>query len=553
MKPDSEPSVTVLVAKVGGYGSLSHRDEQLTLELLNEHQLTISEMLAALGGQSIQATSAAIVAHFDHASLAAGAAIELITHMRRRNGVVANERRLSLQIGIHAAPGALVPEPTLRVAHSLAGIAAAGGICVSAAAAKALGGRRPILEPMGLSRLDAASPPLEVLRLRLPWERRVARGRRSWARVVTQVTLVALVALGVGLSVALYRAGHLPRPAAVAVSAPVPVLAAPPPALAAGTAAATCPESLNKGLMLLRHGSAADLVAAVALLRGAADAAPACAAAHLGLAEGYVRLAVNGTDRSASFERADAAVSRALALADDVAAAHALAATLARRVDFDWRRSEASLQKALEIAPDDLAAHLERALLFTTLGEPVKAMTEVESARALDPLSAATLTTVAQIGNLTRNPTIAVDAARQALALDPLGAAATAELALAHLHLDKLSEASALAHRAAKLAPDRPRYAGILGVALARAAETSRAREVLATLTNHSADRPEAATSIAWIYAALGETDEAGGWLMKACEAKDDGALYLRLDPLFDSLRPTAGFASAEACMNLRR
>ena len=58
-------------------------------------------------------------------------------------------------------------------------------------------------------------------------------------------------------------------------------------------------------------------------------------------------------------------------------------------------------------------------------------------------------------------------------------------------------------------------------------------------------------TSIAVVYAGLGEADQALAWLEKACGDHDDGLLLLKVHPIYDSLRASPRFQNILREMNL--
>jgi hypothetical protein len=74
---------------------------------------------------------------------------------------------------------------------------------------------------------------------------------------------------------------------------------------------------------------------------------------------------------------------------------------------------------------------------------------------------------------------------------------------------------------------------------------------VLEQLRALSAQRYVPSYSIAAIYAALGERDEAFAWLERAYDEHDSWMDYLGLDPRLDGLRSDARFAGLLQRMKL--
>jgi len=59
------------------------------------------------------------------------------------------------------------------------------------------------------------------------------------------------------------------------------------------------------------------------------------------------------------------------------------------------------------------------------------------------------------------------------------------------------------------------------------------------------------ARDIAIIYAGLGEKDQAFKWLRQACEERNGLLVYLKVDPIFKSLRTDPRFAEILQCVGL--
>jgi hypothetical protein len=87
-----------------------------------------------------------------------------------------------------------------------------------------------------------------------------------------------------------------------------------------------------------------------------------------------------------------------------------------------------------------------------------------------------------------------------------------------------------------------PRVTGMLGYADAAAGKSAEARKVLEDLKTLSPGRYAFALPIARIHAALGEKDQAFEWLRKACDERDSGVIWLKVDPTLDNLRSDPRF-----------
>src|SRR5260370_5785214 len=83
---------------------------------------------------------------------------------------------------------------------------------------------------------------------------------------------------------------------------------------------------------------------------------------------------------------AKAAAAMALKIDDELAEAHASLAH-ARLHNWEWRECQVEFRRALELNPGYPSAHQWYSELLAATGRLDEAITEVECARALDPLS----------------------------------------------------------------------------------------------------------------------------------------------------------------------
>lgn len=82
----------------------------------------------------------------------------------------------------------------------------------------------------------------------------------------------------------------------------------------------------------------------------------------------------------------------------------------------------------------------------------------------------------------------------------------------------------------------------LLGHAYAVSGNAIEARKVLKDLSDLRNRRYVSSSTVAAIYAALGEKDEAFNWLEKAYEERDVWLMNLKVDPVFNNIRSDARF-----------
>lgn len=225
-------------------------------------------------------------------------------------------------------------------------------------------------------------------------------------------------------------------------------------------------------------------------------------------------------------------VERALALAPDLAYAHAEMGWIKRAHDWDWEGADAAYQRALALEPGSRAAVVGASVLAFTLGR-------LDEAIGLDA---------------------------RAIELDPLSVGPRINLGIHLYYAGRLGEAAGALTKALELSPEFPITRALLGRVLLL---QGRPQEALAEierepdqvwrryglcLAYHAAGRAKEADAtlaafvkgykdtmafqIAEIFAYRGKPDEAFAWLDRAFAQRDGGMADLKNNPL---LKPLEG------------
>ena len=92
---------------------------------------------------------------------------------------------------------------------------------------------------------------------------------------------------------------------------------------------------------------------------------------------------------------------------------------------------------------------------------------------------------------------------------------------------------------------------GLLGYALAKAGRENEARKLLKELWDLEQKSHKTATTYAFIYVGLGETDKGFDWLDKAADAHESVILHIPVDPFADSIRSHPRYKALLRKMNL--
>ena len=115
-------------------------------------------------------------------------------------------------------------------------------------------------------------------------------------------------------------------------------------------------------------------------------------------------------------------------------------------------------------------------------------------------------------------------------------------LGRAYLQKASYPEATAEFRKALQLSDGDTNDLAALGLALAASHQPAEARKILDQLKERSQQTYVQPMWLAVIYIALGEKDQAFDWMQKAYEDRSAWLVYLKVDPLFDSVRQDARF-----------
>ncbi len=270
---------------------------------------------------------------------------------------------------------------------------------------------------------------------------------------------------------------------------------------------------------------------------------PSFALAYAGLADCYVVPAIRLPPREA-MPKAKAAAMRALELDETLAEAHASLGRVLAAYDWDWTNAEKEYKRAIELNPRYAVAHQWYGGYLALMGRSNEAIAERKRALELEPLS---LTINFELGlafYYARDYDQAIEQFQKTLELDQNFPPPRAFLPAAYEQKGMYGEAIAEFKKAIPLR-------GISEVGFLRAGlghiyavsgKKSEARKVLAELKQLSEQGYVPATSVALIYAGLGEKDQAFAWLDKGYEQRAFQMQWLKIEPRWDNLRSDSRF-----------
>jgi TolB-like protein/DNA-binding winged helix-turn-helix (wHTH) protein/Tfp pilus assembly protein PilF len=272
---------------------------------------------------------------------------------------------------------------------------------------------------------------------------------------------------------------------------------------------------------------------------------PMYASAYSGLADAYAMLGFRGAYPSKdALAKAKAAALKAIQLDNTLADPHASLAFIAETHEWDWGTAEREYKRALELNPDDARAHHWYAGYLMYVGRYDEGIAEAKRARDLDPLSLPVNNALAGRLLVAGRYNEALVQVQKTLELNPNFAPAHQTLGWAYLRTGKHQEAIQEFQKAVQLSgTDDTDFVLDLGFAYATSGKREEARRILAKLKRRHEQRLAPSGSIAIVYGALGEFNEAFAWLEKAYEERDPELTYLNVPVRrFEPLRHDARF-----------
>ena len=280
---------------------------------------------------------------------------------------------------------------------------------------------------------------------------------------------------------------------------------------------------------------------------------PNYALAHVGLAEYYeVASVYTYTSRMETNPKLKAAATRALAIDETQAEAHALLAA-AYELDWGWAAAARQYERALELNPNNSRTHVLYGFHFQHLANREQAFTHFRRAVELDPLNLNSNENLGQEYMFAKHYDQAVEQEKKILEIDPGYAQAHLDLSAIYLFEGKYELWLEEWEKGARLNNDSEALALFKAVSQEYPKSGFRgAMKRCAELREEQSKRMYVDPAmIAHSYALLADKDKAFGWLERAYAEKSGYLLYLKSDPAYDPLRSDPRYADLLRRMGL--
>jgi DNA-binding winged helix-turn-helix (wHTH) protein/TolB-like protein/Flp pilus assembly protein TadD len=299
-----------------------------------------------------------------------------------------------------------------------------------------------------------------------------------------------------------------------------------------------------KGRYHLKKFTTAEVNTAIGYFEQAIAKDSNYALAYAGLADGYLELSTPSigllTARE-SLSKAKAAALKALEIDETLVEARVALANIKRNV-WDWLGAEREYKRIIELNPNSPPAHSEYGGYLSQVGRHDQCIAEMKRALELDPLDSYLNSDFGFRLYIARRYDEAIEQFQKCLDMEPYSWTPHNGLAWVYEEQGKYDEAIAEYQKAKSLTGNN---AGILcgfGSVYAALGKRAEARNMIAQMQKLSKQRYVSAYLLAQVYARLGEKDEALAWLQKGYEDGDIWMKWLKVDRMFDSVRPDPRF-----------
>jgi serine/threonine protein kinase/Tfp pilus assembly protein PilF len=244
-----------------------------------------------------------------------------------------------------------------------------------------------------------------------------------------------------------------------------------------------------------------------------------------------------------SFPKAKEAIDKALALDENLAEAHNALSSYKGGYLFDNYGSERESLRAIELNPNYATAHhWYGSGSLAALQRWDEALAEMHRAQELDPLSVIISTDTAFTFYMSRRYDEAIAQFQRTLALDPNFYFAHWELAAAYHQKRMYREAIEEYQKAIRLNDD-PWVRAMFGRTLAKSGNRAEASKILEQLKTETTHRYVPSVCFVALYSALGDNENAFGWLEKDFTNRESNPRTYDWAPYLDDLRGDARFA----------
>jgi TolB-like protein/Tfp pilus assembly protein PilF len=309
----------------------------------------------------------------------------------------------------------------------------------------------------------------------------------------------------------------------------------------------TQPEAYDaylKGRYLVTKDTLPDLERSIPYFDQATEKDPNFAAAYAAAVDARVLLAVwKNTPAGEVLPKAGADARKAIALDPALAEAYAALGAVNFRFEWNWPEAEKNIKRAVALNPSNPNHHILYADYLVSRGEIEATVSEVKQAIKLDPVSLLTNGLSAFLYLRAHRYDEAIAQANRMLELEPKSPAAHDCLARAYTYKGMYQEAREVMLKQMRLNGDKPEKIAAFSRGDAKEAILNSYRQNPAWMKAAvQKGNKIPAHSFAATYTQIGDKDQAFAWLEKSYAAREPSFVFLKINPVYDSLHSDPRF-----------
>jgi tetratricopeptide (TPR) repeat protein len=233
------------------------------------------------------------------------------------------------------------------------------------------------------------------------------------------------------------------------------------------------------------------------------------------------------------------AATKALALDDSLADAHAALGYAQFAYHMDWAAAEAELKRAVELNPGSVDAHYDYAQYLSTQGRFADSIAESRRAQELDPVSPRVIGLLGYYYLAAGRYDDSVAQFKKTLELDPTAPWLHCMLGWTYArqgaYAEAIAETEKMGSWVSPVTPENQFFAAGLGWIYALSGRRSDALRVLAQLNELDKHAFVDQYNIAMVYVGLGDKDQAFAALERAYSHSTSG-VFLKADPFWNTV-----------------
>ena len=242
--------------------------------------------------------------------------------------------------------------------------------------------------------------------------------------------------------------------------------------------------------------------------------------------------------------QAKAAVTKALQLDPSLARAHLALGLILLNSEWNWSGAENQYRIALKLNPNCADCHSQYSVLLAGLGRNDEAITQINRAIELNPLSSIYRHWLAVIAFFSRQYDLCIKLAEN------LSDEWAMSVGLCYLQKKMYPQAIAYAEKGIARTGRRRADLGYLALVYGLAGRKSETRKIIGELKERSRHHYVFPTVFANAYLGLGDKDQALTYLERAYEEQDPALFFLKMSPRLDPLRSEPRFQALLRRMN---